>query len=44
MIGISGIGLVSVLFMTEIPMRNDLDEQWALEQKSRESGEKAARQ
>ncbi|KAI0799693.1 iron permease [Irpex lacteus] len=44
LIGISGIGLVSVLFMTEIPMRNDLDEQWALEQKSRESGEKAARQ
>jgi hypothetical protein len=36
MIGISGIGLVSVFFMKEIPMRNDIDEQWAMEQKRKE--------
>ncbi|KAI0083102.1 iron permease [Irpex rosettiformis] len=37
MIGISGIGLVSVFFMKEIPMRHDLDEQWALEQKEKKN-------
>ena len=43
MIGISGIGLVSVFFMKEIPMRHDLDEQWALEQKERKNtGESAS--
>lgn len=34
MIGISGIGLVSVVFMKEIPMRSRVDEQWALKEKS----------
>ncbi|KAI0682177.1 iron permease [Cytidiella melzeri] len=40
MIGVSGIGLVSVLFMREIPMQNVVDEQWAIEKKD---GKGAAR-
>lgn len=33
MIGISGLGLISVLLMKEVPMRTDVDEQWGLEKK-----------
>ncbi|KAI0341086.1 iron permease [Trametopsis cervina] len=31
MIGISGVGLATVLLMKEVPMRTDVDEQWGLE-------------
>ena len=37
MIGISGIGLISVFFMQELPMHTDVDEQWALKEDRRES-------
>ncbi|KAH8824449.1 major facilitator superfamily domain-containing protein [Flagelloscypha sp. PMI_526] len=38
MIGISGIGLLSVLMMREVPMRENLDETYGLEQKTKEKG------
>ncbi|THH12814.1 hypothetical protein EW146_g7350 [Bondarzewia mesenterica] len=33
MIGISGAGLLSVLFMREVTMRSDMDDQWGLKEK-----------
>ncbi|KAI0799685.1 iron permease [Irpex lacteus] len=35
MVGISCIGLVSMAFMREIPMRSAVDEQWALKEKEK---------
>ncbi|KAI0692615.1 hypothetical protein BC835DRAFT_1356567 [Cytidiella melzeri] len=38
MVGISGIGLATVVLMKEVPMRTDVDEQWALEQAREDRG------
>lgn len=39
LIGISGVGLLSVGLMGEIPMRNDVDEQWGLQERQRATEE-----
>ncbi|KAI0700472.1 iron permease [Cytidiella melzeri] len=36
MIGISGLGLATVLLMKEVPMRTDVDEQWGIDRVTRE--------
>ena len=37
MIGVSGVGLLSCLFMREVELRTDMDEQWALKEPERDS-------
>jgi hypothetical protein len=38
MIGISGLGLLSVLLMEEVDMKASVDSRWALESKEKEKG------
>ena len=39
MIGISGLGLLTVVLMKEVEMRMDVDSQWALEEKKDDADE-----
>ena len=39
LIGISGVGLLSVGLMSEIPMRSDVVEQWGLQERQRATEE-----